>query len=335
MPTIDTICIVASCVANSGFCAEALTLGKTCKGVWSYEPLWGAIKDNCGTSFVRTRLMYCARFGDVERAKWLLAQGADMSLQSSQGYTALHYAAYYGHNEMVKLLCAAGAPLDSQIPVNGKTPLALACMNKHLETVRILCEAGPQGDPCNAAIYYTAVTGYPVYHSYSPRDDPNPAARTMEIVRYLYDKGYKIEQESAQNMMFQVVQRGELELLKLFAARGINIHYNNLGNHLLFGAVFGKKMDIFEYLVERGVPLQHLYYTKPLLMTAVENKDPVLVKRLCELGVNVNAVTGNATAFDICYVMYREYYNSPALLDIDKMGEILLSYGAKRYKKHN
>jgi len=331
MSSIDALCIVASCVANSGFCAEALALSKTCKGVWSYEPLWGAIKDNCGTEFVRTRLMYCARYGDVERAKWLLARGADMSRQSAQGYTALHYAAYYGQNEMVKLLCAAGAKLDAQIPVNGKTPLGLASMNKHLETVRILCEAGQQGDPCKAAIYYAAVKGFPVYHSYCPEND-NPAARTMEIVRYLYEKGYTVDQDSVQDMMFQVVLRGEFELLKLFVKNGVDIHYNHLGNHLLFGAVLAKKMDIFEYLVGRTVPLEHPYYIKPLLIIAIENKDPIMVSRLCELGVDVNAVVGTVSAFDMCYHMYREFYKSPALVDIDEMGEILLSYGAKTYK---
>ena len=331
MSTIDDLCIVASCLAGTAFCAEALAFGKTCKALWTYEPLWDSIKDNCGTSFVRTRLMHCARYGYVERAKWLLARGADMSRQSAQGYTALHYAAYYGQNEMVKLLCAAGAKLDTQIPVNGKTPLGLACMNKHLETVRILCEAGPQGDPCKAAIYYAAFKGFPVYHSYCPEND-NPAGRTMEIVRYLYEKGYTIEQDSVQDMMFQVVLRGELDLLKLFVENGVDIHYNHLGNHLLFGAVLGKKMDIFEYLVGRTVPLEHPYYIKPLLITAIENKDPVMVSRLCELGVDVNAVVGTVSAFDMCYHMYREFYKSPALVDIDEMGEILLSYGAKTYK---
>lgn len=51
-----------------------------------------------------TPLMVAARFNQVEIIKILLANGADYSIENSQGFTALHYAKYAKATESIEIL---------------------------------------------------------------------------------------------------------------------------------------------------------------------------------------------------------------------------------------
>lgn len=79
--------------------------------------------------------------GDVEKARRLIAHGADVNHIDSAGETALHGAAAWGHARMVEFLLSAGARFD--IPgTTGLTPLHWAAGWGNLETVRVLVQAG-------------------------------------------------------------------------------------------------------------------------------------------------------------------------------------------------
>jgi ankyrin repeat protein len=175
MPTLDRLCIIASAMAQVGYKKEAMEMAKTCKGMWTYKPLWGLIKDVRGPSG-RTRLMYCAEHGDVERLEWLIRHGANPDIQDGAGYTALHLAISNWKEEAAMALIVAGGNLNLKTVADGlraqdsiynrrtygETPLMLACM-RSTELVSFLCHMGAevrrtnfQGQP---AMHYALVAG--------------------------------------------------------------------------------------------------------------------------------------------------------------------------------
>jgi ankyrin repeat protein len=73
------------------------------------------------------KLMRAANFDDIEEAKKLIAEGADVSEQDKFGYTPLHIAANHGAYAVAELLLKNGAKLN--IANNdGHTPLDYAAM---------------------------------------------------------------------------------------------------------------------------------------------------------------------------------------------------------------
>lgn len=60
----------------------------------------------------RTGLHEASETGQLAVAKFLLENGADLSLQDPQGFTAMHWASWHGNIEMMDLLLEHGAPLE-------------------------------------------------------------------------------------------------------------------------------------------------------------------------------------------------------------------------------
>ncbi|APX74189.1 Ribulose-5-phosphate 4-epimerase and related epimerases and aldolases [Achromobacter insolitus] len=85
-----------------------------------------------------TPLMYLAIAGQIERAKKLIARGAQVN---RLGWTPLHYAASKGQLEMARLLLAHQAMANAPAP-NGETPLMMAALSGRKPMVDLLLKAG-------------------------------------------------------------------------------------------------------------------------------------------------------------------------------------------------
>ncbi|SEK08638.1 ankyrin repeat domain-containing protein [Achromobacter sp. NFACC18-2] len=85
-----------------------------------------------------TPLMYLAIAGQTERAKKLIARGAQVN---RLGWTPLHYAASKGQMEMARLLLANKAMVNAPAP-NGETPLMMAALSGRKPMVELLIRAG-------------------------------------------------------------------------------------------------------------------------------------------------------------------------------------------------
>ncbi|WP_258128398.1 ankyrin repeat domain-containing protein [Achromobacter anxifer] len=85
-----------------------------------------------------TPLMYLAIAGQTERAKKLIARGAQVN---RLGWTPLHYAASKGQLEMARLLLANKAMANAPAP-NGETPLMMAALSGRKPMVDLLLQAG-------------------------------------------------------------------------------------------------------------------------------------------------------------------------------------------------
>lgn len=99
-------------------------------------------KDSQGVT--GTTLMGAASRGHKAIVELLIAYGADVNAQASNGYTALMCAAIMGHKEIVQLLLNKGAnPLTCEHSegIGGTTSLMLAAKNGYTEIVELLVDA--------------------------------------------------------------------------------------------------------------------------------------------------------------------------------------------------
>ena len=89
-----------------------------------------------------TALYAAAGDGQLDAVRLLLDRGADPSLATSIGFTALINAAMGGHVAVVRELAARGADLDAAHPETGLTAFHCACGNNQPECVAALVELG-------------------------------------------------------------------------------------------------------------------------------------------------------------------------------------------------
>ena len=68
----------------------------------------------CGDPLAWSALMYAAAAGHLEMARWLLDSGAEIEAEWSAGVTALWEAAYWGRPEVLRLLLSRGASWAQQ-----------------------------------------------------------------------------------------------------------------------------------------------------------------------------------------------------------------------------
>lgn len=85
-----------------------------------------------------TPLMYLAIAGQVDRARSLIARGAQVN---RLGWTPLHYAASKGQLAMARLLLERKAIVNAPAP-NGETPLMMAALSGNRSMVELLLKAG-------------------------------------------------------------------------------------------------------------------------------------------------------------------------------------------------
>ncbi|XP_010278142.1 PREDICTED: uncharacterized protein LOC104612428 [Nelumbo nucifera] len=85
-----------------------------------------------------TPLLHAARQGHTAIAKYLVEHGADPSISSDLGATALHQAAGTGNIELLRLLLSKGVDINSQSDAG--TPLIWAAGHGQQDSVKVLLE---------------------------------------------------------------------------------------------------------------------------------------------------------------------------------------------------
>ncbi|HAR41694.1 MAG TPA: hypothetical protein DCS07_03555 [Bdellovibrionales bacterium] len=87
----------------------------------------------------KTPLMQACISGDIEAAKLLLDQGAEVNGKDFQGFTSLMLAANAGNLALATLLLEHKASVTVKTP-QGFTPLLFAVAKKHPELVKLLIQ---------------------------------------------------------------------------------------------------------------------------------------------------------------------------------------------------
>ncbi|KAH8978250.1 ankyrin repeat-containing domain protein [Lactarius hatsudake] len=88
-------------------------------------------------------------FGQLEVAKLLIEDGADVNSRDAHGLTPLHIASACGKLHVIRLLLDHNADLHAR-QRNQRTALDLASYNGHLEVVELLLERGANANVWNS-----------------------------------------------------------------------------------------------------------------------------------------------------------------------------------------
>ncbi|XP_073228584.1 ankyrin repeat domain-containing protein 16-like [Porites lutea] len=94
-----------------------------------------------------TPLMIAAKRGHINALTLLIKHGADVDLQDSDGYKALHHAVYGSDvsSEILSCLIGIGADVNARTN-NGVTPLMIAAEKGHINAVTSLVKCGANVD---------------------------------------------------------------------------------------------------------------------------------------------------------------------------------------------
>ena len=109
--------------------------------LWQLGPLFalvGLIAVGCGPGDINA----AARAGNIEKAREILASGADPNQRGENGNTPLHFATWEGHLDVVKVLLENGARVNVTNRDGPHTPLHVAATFGREAIARSLLDAG-------------------------------------------------------------------------------------------------------------------------------------------------------------------------------------------------
>ncbi|XP_066909731.1 putative ankyrin repeat protein RF_0381 [Halyomorpha halys] len=210
---------------------------------------------------------------------YLLHSGADLSLKSKRGRTALHYAAEGGCSECVLTLLDNGAKLENK-DINGITSLHLAARGGHVGVVTLLLDRGAELTAKNdkgstplmmASLYgHLDVAKLLVGRGASLNDKDNSGmtalgrAHNEDIRNYLKSKGgiecvltlLNKEESYAHTSISQAAGDGHIGRVKELLDCGADLTAKSFkgATPLMISSLRGHS-DIVKLLVERGSPL--------------------------------------------------------------------------------
>ncbi len=176
-------------------------------------------------------LLDAARLAQLERAKELLAAGADVNVADWRGFTPLMWASAAGNAALVRSLLDAGAVPDRRA-TDGTTALMLAAANGFVDVVRLLLSRG-----ADAAVVKGGAT-----------------ARQLAAGRGHQETATLLEEtERLGARLIQAVAEGQNVLVRQLLALGAPSSYTNeQGESALMIAARNGDLGTLQYLLSRG-----------------------------------------------------------------------------------
>ena len=199
----------------------------------------------------------------------LLAAGADVELRTIAG-TLLMGAAMNGNLPMVKRLIRAGA--DIHRVVQGETALSAALSENQKHVVKYLESLGATSPP-NPTLLYASMYG-----------DIDRMKRALAEGADLNKKGGVLEETP----LMAAARNGYVAAVRLLFKHGAEPNAKVERRPVLFHAVeHGKSLEVFEAFREAGADIRAKYYDETLLIAAASGGSLPIVKRLVELGADI------------------------------------------------
>lgn len=214
-------------------------------------------------------LLQAVSDGDEERVRTLVsgAKKSELNKRGPNKSTALMVAASAGNTGIARLLIEGGADLDLQ-DSDEQTALMFAICGQQEAVVDLLLDAGARADIENWLAFDFAVR-----------------FGTPRMVQRLIEQGADVNRRDDDDAppLLEAVNRGNQELVEMLIAAGADIHATDCGGQTAASlAASGRNPALFEYLVDQGCPIG------PALNGAIFTRKVDVVKRLIELGANVN-----------------------------------------------
>ncbi|KAJ5651018.1 uncharacterized protein N7484_004741 [Penicillium longicatenatum] len=226
----------------------------------------------------KTPLALSCLNGHYEVVKLLLKNGADIETATRRLATPLYCAAFGGHLKIAELLLDHGANIDAQ-HINKWTPLHAAVDGGHNELVELLLSRG-------ADIKIPINTGRVPFYT---------AARngSLELVRLLYEYSPDINvstQEDQWTPLNVAADLGHFEVVKFLIEKGADISIPNSARWTpVNSAAESGHLEVVKILVENGADIEVPNTTSmtPLYSAALRNH-PQVVEYLLEQGARTD-----------------------------------------------
>jgi len=173
----------------------------------------------------------------------LLKRGININLVGNENNTALIHSIQNGYFSIIELLIKNGADVNI-VNNEGNSPLIYAIRRGYLPIVKLLIESKANVNIRNK-------------YNYSPIDY-SIITKNYKITKYLFDCGFNnfviINTQKSFEGFRQIIQDGNLELLKLIMIKDFDVNTKNQSNGwtLLQYAIFYKETKIVQYLIDRG-----------------------------------------------------------------------------------
>ena len=226
-----------------------------------------------------TALMIAAKNGHTEIVSVLLAQGADANARASNGFTALMIAAKNGHTEIVDKLLAQGADVNARA-FFGLTALRIAAQNGHTEIVDKLLAQGADVN-ARASFGFTALM-FAVKNGHT------------EIVSKLLAQGVDVnvvrKSNGATALMF-AAENGDAGIVAQLLDRGANVNAvkSNGATALMFSVKNGHTETVDKLLAQGADVNTKRSDGVTALMFAAGKGHTEIVDKLLAQGADVNA----------------------------------------------
>lgn len=227
------------------------------------------------------KFLRAARSRDVADCSRMLKDKPELvNSVEAGGYSALHFAAFNGDVEMLQLLLEHKADLNAE-NFDGNTPLVMAVKGNQRESIRMLVNAGAdvnhESDSGSTAAHYAASMAY------------------LDCLRLLVELGAKTiyAESEAGTLLHWACHSGDVNCVGAVIYE-FKVPVNAVDKHggsALFTALFMKKVEVVEFLVEHGAAVNVAIAadgTTPLHI-AVEHANAECVRLLYSCGADADA----------------------------------------------
>lgn len=236
--------------------------------------------DEPNTNRRTTALMIAAQWGDEPTVTMLLANGGNPNRKNANGETALMTAVKHGHQGVVRQLMHHPTVNPNLVSDDNWDALALAA------------EIGDL-DMCSLLFFF----GVSAIRSPGSRQPLICAAQNGHhgVCKLLIKQGADIDatsETSPKSALWYAAQNGHLECCQLLIEGGASAILQDEKTVLIAAAKSGN-LQLFNWLLEVGVPLISVSASTTPLLTSIEFEQIDIVRRLIELKVDLNESAKN------------------------------------------
>jgi len=226
---------------------------------------------------LQDRLFDAIKWGDTNRVKKLVSEGADVNTRDSEGLTPLYWACAAGREQVAQFLPAQGSDVNGRA-LFGTTPLMAASGRGHTDIVRLLLQKGAdlnaKNDNGRSALFTAAVRGQ------------------REVVELLLEKGADphISTGRGGTPLMGASNYGRAGTVRLLLDRGVDVNAKtDDGMTALMIASYRNRERVVKLLLERGADVNHRDKNgRTALMLASTTGCPDLVRLLLAKGADAS-----------------------------------------------